>query len=148
MIFKEFENGLYFYDAAENNSCYSKNEIKAYSFILSVESNKNHFHRREIESADLARALYKTIGRPSQQVFEHILNKNLIRNCPVTTADAKRAVFIYGPDTGSSQGKLTRQASEHVPTLATISLCVDIFYVNQMLFFSQYFTKIKDTNIE
>jgi hypothetical protein len=41
MTFKEFDNGLYFYDVADNNSCYSKNEINAYWFILSVESNKN-----------------------------------------------------------------------------------------------------------
>jgi hypothetical protein len=156
MSFKEFENGLYFYDVADCNENNYRNQVNSYSFILSVDSNKAQFHRREIEGADQARALYKTIGRPSQKCFEHILEKNLIRNCPVTVADAKRAVFLYGPDIGSLQGKLTRTPPEHVPTLATINLpesilehhkdvtvSIDIFYVNKLLFFHSISRKLK-----
>jgi hypothetical protein len=69
-----------------------------YSFVSTVANNKAQFPRREIEGADKARALYRKIGRPSQHQFEQILAKNLIRNCPVTVDDAKRALLIYGPN--------------------------------------------------
>jgi hypothetical protein len=85
-------------------------------FILSVAANKEDFHCREIEGADQARALYRTIGRPSQQAIEHILDHNFIRNCPITTADARRYVRIYVPGIVSLQGKVTKTPPEHVPT--------------------------------
>jgi hypothetical protein len=74
----------------------------------------------------------------------------------VTADDAKRAVFIYGPDTGSLQGKLTRTLPQHVPILVptnlsdtilqhhkAVTICIDIFYVNQMLFFHGISRKLK-----
>jgi hypothetical protein len=154
--FNEYENGLYFHDVKETLKSKPKTDTNAYSFILTVDANKGLFHRREVERADQARSLYKRIGRPSQKFFEHILDKNLIRNCPITVEDAKRAVLIYGSDTGALQGKLTKTAPEHVPTLSLLTLpdsilqyhrevtvCIDIFYVNGILFFHSISRKLK-----
>jgi hypothetical protein len=98
MKFREYKSGLYYYDtgqptAPDNHSSSPTNNL----FLNTVAANKATYTRREIEGADKARALYKKIGRPSEQEFSKILNNNLIRNCPVTPEDAKRALIIYGP---------------------------------------------------
>jgi len=138
MKFHEYSTGLYYFDAAESHTT-SENVI-AYSFVNTVASNKSLYHRREVEAADRARALYCKIGRPSPEHFEHILSNNLIRNCPVTTDDARRAILIYGHDIAGIKGKTTkgkgRQAisfdpiSIPTPLLAAhqkVTLCTDIF---------------------
>ena len=89
-----------------------------YSFVSTVANNKAQFPRREIEGADKARALYRKIGRPSQHQFEQILAKNLIRNCPVTVDDAKRALLIYGPNVAALYGKQTK-ATPNMSLLST-----------------------------
>jgi len=95
MKFQEYKSGLYYHDTALPN--FKSSEcINGYSFIVTVAGNKDRFHRREIDAADKARALYAMIGRPSQQQFEHILNNNLITNCPITVDDARRVLIIYG----------------------------------------------------
>jgi hypothetical protein len=103
---------------------------------------------REIDLADKARDLYRKLGRPSQQQFEDILKQNLIRNCPVTVDDAKRALLIYGPDLATLKGKTTRgQPTPHVPSFVAVSIpapilehhsnvtiCADFFFVQGQAF--------------
>jgi hypothetical protein len=60
MSFKEYKNGLYFYDVTDPTSRNYSTEISAFTFIYSVETNKKDFHCREIEGADQARALYRS----------------------------------------------------------------------------------------
>jgi hypothetical protein len=100
------------------------------------------FSRRQIEAADAARALYRKIGRPDEAEFVNILKRNLIRNCPVTPDDAKRALIIYGPDIAVLKGKMLTQsaAAPRAPTFEAVALpppfldhhrnvtlCVDLF---------------------
>jgi len=105
MKFIECRLGLYYHDAAAAVQPNSNANVIDYSFVSTVTNNKAQFPRREIEGADKARALYRKIGRPFQQQFEQILAKNLIRNCPVTVDDAKRALLIYGPNVAALKGK-------------------------------------------
>jgi hypothetical protein len=153
MKFTEYATGLYYFEVANTPN---KPVISDYTFVLTVEGNKERFHRREIEGADRARELYATIGRPSQQHFEHILRHNLIRNCPVTVDDAKRAQIIYGHDIATLKGKSTKTPAKHVPTFMPIpvplpiledhkdvTLCVDFFYVQGHPFFHTISRKIK-----
>jgi len=122
--------------------------------LTTVTNNKAQFSRRKIEGADKARALYRKIGRPSQQQLEQILAKNLIRNCPVTVDDAKRALLIYGPNVAALKGKITKGPSQHVPTFnpvqvlgfilqhhSDVTLCMDIFYVQGHPFFTPSLAK-------
>jgi len=89
MKFQEYATGLYYFDTSQTCNNVS-DDVIAYSFIATVASNKLHYHRREIEAADKARALYRKIGRPSTGAqFEHILSHGLIQNCPITVDDAR-----------------------------------------------------------
>ena len=159
MKFKEFSSGLYYYDAAVGSNDNMVNPpVNGYSFVNTVASNKQRFHHREIEGADLARELYQKIGRPSQKHFEHILRNNLIRNCPITVDDAKRALMIYGPDVPALKGKTTKDRSktQHVPSFhptlipapilkdhSDVTLCVDFFFVQKYAFLHTISRKIK-----
>jgi len=148
MKFVEYASGLYYHDTAPSIKP-SSESVSGYSFIVTVAGNKDRFHRREIEDANWARALYAMIGRPSQQQFEFILNNNLIRNCPVTVDDARRAVTIYGPDVPALKGKAVKSEPVRVPTSApgtvpvpilgdhgNVTLCADFFFVQGMPFFT------------
>jgi hypothetical protein len=150
MKFKETENGLYVHDTADPAGSNSISPpVVDYSLLATVAAHKAEFTRREIEGADRARELYHKLGRPSQQDFEAWINKGLIRNCPVTALDAKRATYIYGPDYATLQGKTTRRSpAQHVPSFAPvplpasilkhhrpITLCVDLFFCQSQPFF-------------
>ena len=146
MRFTEHDStGLYVYSPDSNDV---RIPVKAYSYLQTISGNREMFSRRELDAADAARALHRQLGRPSPSRFHEYLTNNLIRNCPITIADAKRAGFIYGADTAYLKGKTTqRPALPHVPTTVTaplpdfieahhrdVTLCVDFFFVQGMAF--------------
>ena len=114
MKFEEHPSGLYVF--ATNGSGQQGN---AYTMLSTVAGHqKKLFSQREIKAADRARALYRKLGRPDEAVFEALLRRNLIQNCPVTVDDAKRVLVIYGPDVAALKGKITHNsASDRVPNL-------------------------------
>ena len=152
MSFKEISSGLYLYDASKDlvenkiNNTLNKTSFD-YSLVSTVCNNEKNFTNREIRAAKLALDLYNKIGRPSQKVFVHALENNIIRDSPVSPADAKRAFSIYGKDVASIKGKTKRAGPNHIenPKLISIpdhifkwhrdvTLCIDIFYVNKIPF--------------
>ena len=140
MKFIEHDSGLYVYDSAAHKRHISES-VTAYTMVNTVANQKKMFSRRQITAANVARELYRKLGRPDEAEFYSILTKNLIRNCPVTPDDARRASHIYGPDVAALKGKMTRAAAapraptfEAVPLPApitahhrNITLCVDFF---------------------
>ena len=157
MKFQQYGSGLYYYDASVNKRTNNTNEdVSTYCFVETVANNKKLFTRRELESAEQARQLYIKLGRPGQQLFESILSKNLIRNCPVTAEDAKRAAFIYGPELYSLKGKMVRGSSRALPSFVPIAvpdyilqhhkhvtLAMNFFYVQRIPFFHTKSRKIR-----
>ena len=148
MTFTEYQSGLYYFDTGVGSTKSTKNNVDAYVFLTTVAGNKLKYTRREIQGADDARALYRKLGHPSEKTFRHLLDSNYIRNCPITSDDAKRALLIYGPDIATLKGKRTRRQHpripDHTPVLIpapiieqykTIRLFVDIFWVNGQPFF-------------
>jgi hypothetical protein len=143
MQFVEHECGLYIFNPNTTN-----NTVSTYTMISTVVEQKKMFSQRQIKDVDQARELYRKIGRPDEVEFQNILRKNLIRNCPVTVADAQRALVIYGPDIATIKGKTTRTVpSPHVPTFEAVplptpilehhmdvTLCVDFFFVQGIAF--------------
>ena len=144
MPFIEHASGLYIYDSTPQHKCQQTSKsITPYTMVSTVAAQKKLFSRRQIEAADLARELYRKLGRPGEAEFYSILTKNLIRNCPVTPDDARRATHIYGPDIAALKGKTVRSTAapraptfEAVPLPAPITvhhrnvtLCVDFFFV-------------------
>ena len=147
MRFQEHSSGLYVFDATSGKEV--SDSVNAYSMLQTVAEQKRLFSRREVDAADVARALYRKIGRPGKEAFEQILRRNLIRNCPVTPDDAKRAILIYGPDVATLKGKMTRRAAAaRVPTYMAVplpppieehhrdvTLCIDFLFVQGIGFF-------------
>ena len=93
MYFKEIANGLYVYDASNDiKETKTKNTLKSnycYLLISTTFENESKFTPREVQGARLARELHPKIGQPSKNLSFHILQYSLIRDCPVTEADAK-----------------------------------------------------------
>ena len=79
MKFMESNTGLYYYDC-ESKHNHSNHTLSPYSFLNTVEKNKELFTRREIKGAESAITLRRRIGRPVQRRFESILENNLINN--------------------------------------------------------------------
>ena len=143
--FTEHDTGLYIHQPDDNDV---KLPVTAYSYLQTVAKNRDLFTRREVQGADKARALYRHIGRPSQARFIQYLQKGLIRNCPITVDDAKRAHSIYGPDIAYIKGKTTQKPptphiETHIPLElpphiaehhCDVTLCVDFFFVQQQTF--------------
>jgi hypothetical protein len=146
MKFQEYRSGLYFFDTLVKKNT-STNE-QDYLFLNTVAGNKGKYTQHEIQGADKARALYKKIGRPSEQAFSDILKNNLIRNCPVTPDDARRALEIYGPDIATLKGKTVKKQNKGIPNYQAVlipapiieqyndvRLFIDIFWVNGHAYF-------------
>ncbi len=144
MKFVEHECGLYIYSSRN-----SSDHVAAYTLVSTVAEQKKFFSRRDIGNADTARKLYRAIGRPREAEFHRILDNGCIRNCPVTSTDAKCAMTIYGPDIAALKGKTTRLgAAQRAPNFAAVvltpsvlehhrnvTLCVDFFFVQGHIFF-------------
>jgi hypothetical protein len=160
MQFKEFTSRLYYFDTGAQGAPAVQANVRSssqdYLFLNTVTGNKSVYTRREIEGADQARALYKKIGRPSEQEFTVILQNILIRNCPVSPDDAKRALNIYGPDTATLKGKKVKKQNNGIPNHQAIQipapviaqynavrLFIDIFWVNGSPYFHTILEWIK-----
>jgi hypothetical protein len=57
-----------------------------------------------VYTASSATRKYFRTGK-SSWLIQSILRKNLIRNCPVTSDDAKRTLIIYGPNFAAGPSK-------------------------------------------
>ena len=87
--------------------------------------------------------------------MEAILNNNLIKDCPVTTSDYRTVVDIYGVNLGSVRGKMAKVRPGHVRTgvitplsdsildlHVSVTLCADIFYVDDDMYLRTVYRKI------
>ena len=150
MPFHGYHSGLYYYDAGNSRSSsnVSNQPEDAYLFLHTVGSNKANYTLREIEGADKAQALYQKLGHPSEHEFRQILEKNLVRNCPITSDDAQHALQIYGPDLATLKGKTVKQQNRGTPNFQpiripapiiarykSIQIFMDIFLVNGSPYF-------------
>jgi hypothetical protein len=157
MKFKECKSGLYYYDASEHKAASNPSSTSEdYLFLNTVASNKANLTRREIEGADKAQTLYRKIGHPAEQEYNEILDNNSIRNCPVTSDDARRALHIYGPELATVKSKTVKKQNKGIPNYLPIQITapiiarykdirifMDIFWVNGSPFFHTILEWIK-----
>ena len=142
-VFERSESGLYYYETAVA-------PLEAVVLLVkTVAQNKTGYTNLQVSRATLARKLQTSIGRPSTRRLIHIVNNNLLPNCPVTKRDIMAAEDIFGPDIGSLKGKTTRQAPRQVSTdvkyttlppqvherYKIVTVCCDIMHVNGIMFF-------------
>ena len=143
LIFRELPNGLFGLSLPKSTS-----QPHTKICATTVSENESEFTKRDLKRAKLARELYKKLGRPGYQNFFRILDNNFIHDCPVTSEDARRALYVYGPDIATIKGRVTRKQPAHVFNRhliplpmhirtwhRTVTLCVDIFYINGISFF-------------
>jgi hypothetical protein len=150
--FEECANGLYYYDTV--GGIKSKNEIIPYSFLETVQANKEYFTRQEIKGAEKARLIQQEIGWPSSSTFKTIIGKNLISNSGITIDDINRAEAIFGTPTPLLKGKIIRKLPiqnkvQKIPLPIPIAdrhkkiqLYLDFFFVNGYAFLHTKSSKI------
>ena len=91
MQFSQSAQGLFYIDTKETGMV----------FINTVADNRSKYTNRDYSRAELARKIQNTIGRPSTRTFLHIVDNNLLQNCPITRKDILAAEHIFGPDVRS-----------------------------------------------
>jgi hypothetical protein len=107
---------------------------------MTVSENMEGFTKEEVEGAQKARKLYHAIGCPSVENMKHMLQMNMIKNCPVTTQDVVNAERIFGPDIATLKGKTTHRSPpriindmievpEELKNFDDLVLCIDIMFV-------------------
>ena len=111
MVFRMHPSRLHIYDPDGELFC----------FATTVEGNKLHFTKHQIEGAEKAQTLYASFGFPSERDFKWILQLNQIMNCPVTIQGAEVAYKIWGADIAALKGKTMRRTPS--------SVVLDIFWI-------------------
>ena len=115
MQFFEHKSGLYLHDLKAYKRNKESNKEKMI-FIQTVAENESEFNKRDLKKAKIAQLLHRRMGRPGYKNLMAMLDKNQIRDCPITSEDLKRALYIYGPDIALMKGKTTRIQPPHIPT--------------------------------
>jgi hypothetical protein len=134
--FQESEHGHYHFDTSKT--------MNGVALINTVSGNKDKYSSTDYDRADLAQRLQVRIGCPSTKDFIHIVERNLLPNWTIIKADRLIAENIYGAKIGALKGNATRQRPHAVRTFLTpissqvmnksqsITLCVDIMYINKI----------------
>jgi hypothetical protein len=98
------------------------------------------------EASTLARKIQDMIGRPSDCNFIHLVENNLLKDCPITRQDITAVNNIFGPYLRSLKGKKIRRSERHVKAVhyeipqygmeqyRDVTLCTDIMFVNGIPF--------------
>jgi hypothetical protein len=81
---------------------------------FTAKENLKLYTRREQRKAIEARTLLPALGFPSDKDYASILNNNVVKDLPVTSADVYRAHRIFGKDIPSYMGKTTRRTSPKI----------------------------------
>ena len=129
---------MYVYDTASPQNTSQHGVV----LVNTVADNASRYTPADYLRAQKARRLQVVIGRPSLKDYLHIVNNNLLPNCPITAQDTMAAEDIFGPKIGSLQGKTTRRQPHQVnpvwvPILPTVherykdvTLGGDVMFVN------------------
>ena len=120
--FKELRSGLYVWSPESNILNVNKKQVSPYSFLTLVEANKSSFTRRELERADDVKRLFINIGMPGYKTFFRMLKRNEIRDCPLTTDDAKRCLHIYEPEIAKLKGCTARQRPRQIGSFVPVPM--------------------------
>jgi hypothetical protein len=76
--FKQSESGLFYMDTKE-----AEQEKDGTVLVNTVDENKKKYTNAAYKQATLARKLQNIIGRPLARTFLNIVDKNMLKDCPV-----------------------------------------------------------------
>jgi hypothetical protein len=129
---------------------YVYNPIKSFGdsevvlMMNTVAENKSRYTHKEIKQAEIAHDLYIKLARPALNDFIRIVREGRILNCPITVADIKRWVDIFGVDLGTLKGRTTRLTAPVVKIETSpvdlsnpqpVVLAADIMFIESIPFF-------------
>jgi hypothetical protein len=110
------------------------------AMTTTVTHNKSRYTKGEVMLADKARRFMGVMGNPTPRVAIEQLRS--MRNAPVSEADIKRCIDIYGPSVASIKAHTTKKttaaarndtvAPDEVPT--HVFMEVDVMFVKRMQF--------------
>ena len=149
------DDGLHYH-----NPCDPSQQQKQLTLVNTVKNQSEGYSQLQLDKAKAAREFQAKVGHPSTKDLKAIIQSNQIINCPITIQDIDRAEHIFGPSIPILKGKTTRCpptpiVSEYVavpPQILkaneNISLAADIFFVNNVPFFTSISEHIKFTTAE
>lgn len=111
MIFKKHPCGLHYYDPSDQD----------FTFINTVDENMKSYSKRQIQRAQVAKALFAKLSYPSWRDFKWIVRTNMIKDCPVLVADIDAAAHIWGKDVVALKGKTAKKKPTPVTWCETSS---------------------------
>lgn len=145
MKFERVDEGLYVFDASDLSSYKLMN---AFTFLSTVDYNKQLYKARDVRKADEAIVLHRRTNHMAKDKFVRVIQQNLIRNCPLTVGDVRRSNKIYGPALPTIKGRTRYRESSRVPDqdiiqipkdlyedLKRVTLCIDFHFVNNVTVF-------------
>jgi hypothetical protein len=156
--FRQSEDGLFCMDTKESDE--EQDGTVLVNKVKTVEGNKKKCTKAACKQATLTRKLQNVIGRPLARSFLNIVEKNLLKDCPVLREDAPAAEDIFGPNVGALKGKRVRQNGERVrpeyedipkhimERCQDVTLCIDLMHINKMPFLVTISRHIKFGTIE
>ena len=138
--FKRVENNLYICDLSKQNEA-------VFAAITTVDGQKKLYSELDFQRAERARKLQEALMFPSDAALKHMVENNLLRNCPVSSRDINIAKDIWKANSNIVKGKAVRRQPGHVregvsPVPADIlakygqvAIGIDIITVNSIKFF-------------
>jgi hypothetical protein len=138
-VFRESERGLFYLDTSIKKQAETM-------LVMTVQDQMAKYSQRDVQRANLARKLQKTIGHPSIKQFMKIVKENQLPNCPIGTDDILVAEDIFGPSVSGLKGKTVRSTPmavsdtyEPLPPgivekYQSVTLAFDLMYVNKVIF--------------
>ena len=102
MQFRMHERGLHYFNL----------RYQEFTFVKTISENKEFLAAIQIKSVETAMALCATIIYPSDKDYTWVINRNHIKNCPVTFQDVDVAQKVWGKNIAALKGNTTPEKDE------------------------------------
>ena len=118
-----------------------------FMLVTTVSGQKEYYSDLDIRRAEKAQKLQETMGFPSLKAFLHMVDNNMIKNCPITRRDVMMAEDIFGVNVNIVKGKSVRRQPVHIredilpvpPEIlqryGEVTLSIDVYHINGVRFF-------------
>ena len=78
--------------------------------MSTAEVDKKLLSPAQLKRAERAKDPLCTLAAPTVQDCKHLIQANLLENCPVTKQDIKLATRVFGPQMAILKGEMTRRS--------------------------------------
>eukprot|EP00536_Pseudo-nitzschia_multiseries_P010625 jgi/Psemu1/203784/e_gw1.332.17.1 len=113
--------------------------------IVTIQGTKEQYANRDVKQADEIRRFQHIASHPSDATLIHMIQKNVIKDCPFVAKDVRLTTKILGPSVYAIKGKRVNRKKEAVhinnivPLPRTIEqhysqiiLTIDVMHINRI----------------